>query len=201
MLRSCLRPMDMLARYGGDEFVLLLDNVRDISEAEEVGRRIRDALSRPIDVNGNPLKVTACVGVAVNQPAVWQADELLRNADIAMYEAKARGKGQVGVFNSEMQGRARQSWDLYNVVRDVVEREECLLNYQPIVSIGDGRICGAEALFRCTSSLATRSNTGELIVAAEKTGAIAEIGRWVLKQACSDLADWQRRGLDRSPCP
>ena len=79
--------------------------------------------------------MTACVGIAVNQPAVWQADELLRNADIAMYEAKAKGKGQLGVFNSEMQGRARQSWDLYNVVRDVVEREECLLNYQPIVSI------------------------------------------------------------------
>jgi|GEM_PF-1296190 len=199
MLRGCVRPTDMLSRYGGDEFVLLLDNVRDISEAEEIGRRVREALSHPIDVNGNLLKVTACVGVAVNQPAVWQADELLRNADIAMYEAKGRGKGQVGVFNSEMQGRARQSWDLYNVVRDVVEREECLLHYQPIVSIGDGRICGAEALFRCNSALATRTNTGELIVAAEKTGAITEIGRWVLKQACSDLADWQRRGLRAIP--
>ena len=199
MLRTCVRPTDMLARYGGDEFVFLLDGVRDIAEAEDIGRRIRGVLATPIDVNGNLLKVTACIGVAVNQPAVWQADELLRNADIAMYEAKAKGKGQLGVFNSEMQGRARRSWDLYNVVRDVVDREECLLNYQPIVSIDDGRICGAEALFRCTSSVAARTNTGEFIVAAEKTGAIAEIGRWVLKQACSDLADWQRRGLKRIP--
>ncbi len=162
MLRTCVRPSDMLARYGGDEFVFLLDNLRDISEAEDIGRRIRELLSPPIDVNGNLLRVTACVGISVNKQTVCQSVELLINADIAMYEAKAKGKGQLGVFNSEMQGRARQSWDLYNVVRDVVERDECLLNYQPIVSITDGRICGTEALFRCGSPLATRTNTGEL---------------------------------------
>jgi diguanylate cyclase (GGDEF)-like protein/PAS domain S-box-containing protein len=194
-LWTCTRPTDTLARYGGDEFVLLLNELSDANEAEDIGRQMQRVLAAPIEVGGHSLKVTASVGISINCPVVQQHEDLLRNADIAMYKAKAEGKGELRVFNSEMQSQARRSWELFNVVRGVVDREECSVHYQPIVSLDDGRVAGAEALFRWQGPKNAQRTTSELIIAAERTGSIIGIGEWVLRKVCADAVDWQRRGL------
>ena len=194
-LWTCTRPTDTLARYGGDEFVLLLNELSEANEAEDIGRRMQQVLAAPIEVSGHSLKVTASVGISINCPVVRQHEDLLRNADIAMYKAKAEGKGELRVFNSEMQSQARRSWELFNVVRGVVDREECSVHYQPIVSLDDGRVAGAEALFRWQGPKNAQRTTSELIIAAERTGSIIGIGEWVLRKVCADAVDWQRRGL------
>ena len=194
-LWTCTRPSDTLARYGGDEFVLLLDGIADAAEAKDIGARMQQALSAPIAVNHHVLQVTASVGLSVNNPGVRHPDDLLRNADIAMYKAKSEGKALLRVFNSEMHSQARRSWELNNAVRGLVEREECSIHYQPIVSVADGRVTAAEALFRWRAPRNTQRPTSELILAAERTGSIIEIGEWVLRKVCADAVDWQRRGL------
>jgi diguanylate cyclase (GGDEF)-like protein/PAS domain S-box-containing protein len=194
----CRRPGDTLARYGGDEFVLVLENLSNPGEAEEIGHLMQQVLSTPIEVNGHSMKVTASVGIA-NSGISWRHDELIRNADIAMYQAKAAGKGELRVFNSEMYHQARRSWELYNVVQGLVDREECSLQYQPIVSTRSGDIAGVEALFRWRNPNNQRQSTIDLIVAAEHTGSIVEIGKWVVARACAEAAVWQRRGLPAIP--
>lgn len=198
-LESVLPSADTLARYGGDEFVVLLESKPWMADLEAAGRLIQSAFLEPIAVDGQMLNISASVGLARGGANAPTPDDLVRNADISMYEAKAAGKGRWRVFSAEMQDEVRRAWKLYNAVRNAVAREECSLSYQPIVSAQTGHPVGVEALFRWNPRDGQEVDTGEFIMAAERTGAIVEIGGWILRQACSDAASWGRDGQPQVP--
>ncbi len=196
-LLGARRPSETLARYGGDEFVILVEDA-DAAALDRLGERVQSALATPVELDGQMLKMTASVGIASCDAPV-SPTALLRDADIAMYEAKAAGKGRCRVFNAQMHRQVQRTWKLHNAVRSAVEKDECSLHYQPVVSAETSRPVGAEALFRWRPRDGQSVETGEFILAAEKTGAILEIGEWALRQACEDAASWQSGGGDSVP--
>ena len=198
-LLHCQQPGDTLARYGGDEFVLLLDEVTNLEEAEQVSERIRRVLSTPFHVGGHDVRMTASMGISLSDAGVTSPEDLLRDADIAMYAVKARGKGQICTYSPEMHGRALGLWEFQNRVREVVDREQFWLHYQPIVTVDGGRIVGTEALLRWDAHDGSTLSPLELIRTAEEIGLVNKIGEWVLREACTQASAWQRSGLRPIP--
>jgi diguanylate cyclase (GGDEF)-like protein/PAS domain S-box-containing protein len=188
-LRGCLRPVDTAARLGGDEFAVVLEDTPE-AEAFRVGERVLAALSGLLEVAGRRLVVTASIGVATTASALT-AETLLRNADLAMYAAKARGKGRCELFHSRMHHNVLRRLTLEADLRDAVERRELAVHYQPIVDLRRGGLAGVEALLRWPTHRGVEIPPGQFIPVAESSGLIRPLGEWVLREACAQAARWR----------
>jgi diguanylate cyclase (GGDEF)-like protein/PAS domain S-box-containing protein len=192
-LRSCLRPADTVARLGGDEFAVLLDEVPGLTELRSSAERLLDALKRTYSLGGHDLPVTASVGVAVAADTRPTAEELLRNADVAMYVAKGGGKGRVAVYEPGMHLAVHERLQIKaDLAHALAAGDQLTLDYQPIVELSSGRPVGVEALVRWDHPHRGRVMPDEFIPAAEESGLILPLGRWVLAEACRQVGEWRR---------
>jgi diguanylate cyclase (GGDEF)-like protein/PAS domain S-box-containing protein len=189
-LEICLRDGDTIARLGGDEFTILLDGIKDYGDAQRVAERVQEVLEQPFNLAGRELFVTASVGIKYSGGGE-QPEDLLRDADTAMYCAKALGKAQSQVFDARMHKRALTLLEIESDLRRAMEREEFDVHYQPIVSLANGRISGFEALVRWSHPERGLVSPTDFIPIAEETGLVIQIDRWVLKQACLQMRRWQ----------
>ena len=195
LVRAC-RASDSVTRFGGDEFVIVVEDVDSLDNIRRVAQRILDALATPIVVDGSELFFGASLGVALAAPdlaATSQVEGLLRDADTAMYRAKEAGRNTYVVFDPEMRERVANRLELNNALRHAVSRDELRLVYQPQFALDSANIVGAEALVRWQHPEWGLVPPSEFIEAAEESGSIIEIGAWVLDQACQALAGWQRQ--------
>ena len=189
-LERSLRKNDVVGRFGGDEFVIILDNVKGVSQATRTAARVQRELQRPLVIHGQEIVTSACIGIAMSDDTRERPEEYLRDADIAMYRAKTQGAGGFEVFDQEMHEDAVRQLQLENELRHAVDRGELILYYQPYVNLADGRIVGFEALLRWSHPQLGMVSPGEFIPVAEDVGLIVPIGWWVIEQACAQLEAW-----------
>ncbi|PSB27268.1 sensor domain-containing phosphodiesterase [Chlorogloea sp. CCALA 695] len=197
-LESCLRPKDMVARFGGDEFAILLNNIKDVNDAIGVVRRIQEQLKLPFKLNGQEVFTSVSVGIALNTIDYIQPEDILRDADTAMYRAKTLGKARYEVFNSTMHDHVLTLLQLGNSLQRAVERQELRIQYQPIVLIETGKITGFEALVRWQHPDRGLIFPNDFISIAEESGVIIPLGYWVLREACCQMRAWQLQFSDDS---
>ena len=184
-LEKALRPNDTVARLSGDEFTLLLDDVCDPREATVISERVLQSLQAPFELDGRELFIGASIGIAL-ATGKSQPEQVMRDADVAMYRAKSDGKGRHAVFDSEMHEQVMRRLDLERELRTAIERGSLEVGYQPIVQAATGRIVGFEALGRWP-----HGDPAEVLALAEETGLAVPLGRQVLDAAARQLADWR----------
>jgi diguanylate cyclase (GGDEF)-like protein len=181
---------DMLARYGGDEFAVVLDDIRDASDSIRVAERIQQNLAAPFLIGGRQLQITVSSGIAVSATGYSVAEDVLRDADTAMHRAKALGKSRHLICDPMMHTAAVNRLRLEDDLRQAANRGELQVYYQPIVSLHDGHLSGFEALIRWQRPDFGLVAPGEFIPVAEETGLIVTIGSWVFREACSQMCAW-----------
>jgi len=192
-IASALRPSDTIARVGGDEFAILLEGGRDAGDAVRVAERIHDRLAAPLNLGGHEIFVTASLGIAVHNPEYERPEDLLRDADTAMYRAKASGRACHVVFNQAMHRFVMARLQLETDLRRAVERGQIRVYYQPFVDLASGEVAGFEALLRWHHPKRGLLPPDEFLAAAEETGLIVPMGRFVLLEACRQIREFQRK--------
>ena len=190
-LRTCVRPGDVVARLGGDEFTLLLEEITGLPDAEHAARRIQASLVAPFMIENREIVATASIGVALSDPDYGQPQDLLRDADLAMYQAKEQGRARFQVFDVAMRDSAQARFGMETDLRNALERRELRLVFQPIVELQTGRVYGFEALLRWHRPKRGVILPPEFVPLAEQTGLIIPIGRWALQDACRQVRRWQ----------
>lgn len=192
-LQGCLRNTDTIARLGGDEFVVLLEYLSHPDEALQIAERIHEFLVSPFTIEEREIFVSTSIGIAFSSSHYSQPAQLLRDADTALYQAKARGKGCHVVFAPSMHLQAVRQFSLESDLRWAIERQEFVVHYQPIISLSTLKLQGVEALVRWQHPKQGMISPSEFILIAEETGVIVDLDQWVLRSACQQLRAWQKQ--------
>lgn len=192
-LRTCLRPSDLIARHGGDEFTILVENIQGLDEATAVADRAHEELARAFTVEGHDVFSTASIGIVIGAPHYQHPDEVLRDADTAMYRAKAAGKSGYVVFDDAMHEHVKENLKLETELRHALQRGEFRVFYQPVMEITNGKLKGFEALVRWDHPTRGLVSPEHFLAVAEETGLIIPMGWWVMETACTQLANWRKR--------
>lgn len=198
-LRVCLRNGDTVARLSGDEFGLVLGDLRANEDACVVARKVLDTLQRPFNLEGHDFYVTASVGISLYPVDGDTPQDLLKNADTAMYRAKEAGRNNFQFYTTEMNTRTLQRLEMENGLRKAIERQEFLLHYQPKVDLRDGSITGFEALLRWQRPGKGLVSPAEFVPLLEDTGLIVPVGEWLIDTACAQIGAWRRAGIEPRP--
>jgi diguanylate cyclase (GGDEF)-like protein/PAS domain S-box-containing protein len=192
-LRDCVGRHDMLAHIAGDEFAVLLDDIEGLGDATRMAACVQDALSRPFDIHGQEVFTGASVGIALSWSGYEHAEDVIRDATLALYRSKDARKGQYEVFDRDMHAQAMERLTMEMDLRRALERGELRVHYQPIVTLATGRIAGFEALVRWQHPERGMILPDGFVPLAEETGLILSIGMWVLEEACRELRRWLER--------
>jgi diguanylate cyclase (GGDEF)-like protein len=198
-LQQALRSTDTVARFnadctlarlGGDEFTVLVDGIHGVEDLEPLGHRLLSAAAGPFDLQGREVNVSISIGIVISATRYERGEDMLRDADTAMYRAKDLGKARCELFDASMLEAAEERLVIESDLRHALRRQELQLFYQPIVALCDGRLCGFEALLRWNHSTRGMILPDAFIGVAEETGIIVDIGRWVLREACRQMRAW-----------
>jgi diguanylate cyclase (GGDEF)-like protein/PAS domain S-box-containing protein len=192
-LKSGRRSTDTVARHGGDEFVILLEDINDASDASQVANQIINEMARPIIFNNQKVFITTSIGIVLSSTGYDSPEDVLRDADIAMYSAKANGRNRFEIFDPAMRERIMRRLALETELRHALENQELRVHYQPIVSLDDGHLVGFEALVRWQHPVHGLLSPNEFIPLAEETGMVILIDHWVLHQTCTQMRAWQEQ--------
>jgi diguanylate cyclase (GGDEF)-like protein len=195
-LAPCVRETDTVARIGGDEFFVSLADMQGSMSAGRIARKLLEAISLPIELAGQQVRISASIGVAIYPEHGQDVATLLRNADAAMYSAKKLGRNRCETFEEHMNERLQQRIAMENAIRLAIEKDEFLLYFQPVVALESGAIVGAEALLRWQTDEGAWIPPSEFIPVAEECGLIVPLGEWVINQACEQLQAWRASALD-----
>jgi diguanylate cyclase (GGDEF)-like protein len=190
-LEQCSRPSDTVARLGGDEFAVLLDGLESECDAVRIAERVQEELMRPFHLGGHEVYTAASIGITLSTHGYEDPENVLRDADTAMYRAKEKGKARYELFDAEMHADALARLRLENDLRRAVEHREFEVYYQPVVTLASGKLSGFEALVRWRHPERGIVGPSEFIPLAEETRMIAEIGGWVLEEACRQMSEWR----------
>ncbi|HEV7164357.1 MAG TPA: EAL domain-containing protein [Gammaproteobacteria bacterium] len=192
-LRACLRPADLIARYGGDEFTILVENVTGLDDATAVADRVHEELARAITVDGHDVFTNASIGIVISAAHYANPDEILRDADTAMYRAKAAGKAGYVVFDDAMHESAKANLRLETELRLALQRSEFRVHYQPVMDLAANKLSGFEALVRWEHPTQGLLAPEQFLAVSEETGLIIPIGWWVMETACAQYAKWRKK--------